>query len=114
MKRSKSSPSIFGLVEVENAKVVVDLANSSYLRGQHYGFLRHTSTDDREIDLALLYDKIAFELLTSKTDPVFLKYDEGELDYTRNILKVNGNLHGELLPILVNHWHYRREVRIST
>jgi hypothetical protein len=41
--------------------------------------------------------------LTSKTDPVFLKYDEGELDYTRNILKVNGNLHGELLPILVNH-----------
>jgi hypothetical protein len=52
--------------------------------------------------------------LTSKTDPVFLKYDEGELDYTRNILKVNGNLHGELLPILVNHWHYRREVRIST
>ena len=109
IKRSKNPPAIVGLVEVENAKVVADLANSSYLRKQHYGFVHHDSPDERGIDVALLYNKIAFELLTSKTYPVFLKDDEGERDYTRDILKVSGNLHGELLHILVNHWPSRRE-----
>jgi hypothetical protein len=42
--------------------------------------------------------------LTSKTYPIFLKDDEGERDYTRNILNVSGNLHRGLLHILANHW----------
>lgn len=32
MQKSKNPPAIVGLVEVENAKVVSDLVNSSYLR----------------------------------------------------------------------------------
>jgi hypothetical protein len=60
-------------------------------------------------DLILLYNKIAFELLTVKIYPFFLKDDEGERDYTRGVLKVIGNLHGELLNILVNHWASRRK-----
>lgn len=109
MNRSKYPPAIVGLVEVENAKVISDLINSSNLKKQHYGFVHHDSPDERGIDVALLYNKQVFELLTSETFPVLLKNDAGERDYTRDILKVSGNLHGELVHILVNHWPSRRE-----
>ena len=109
LKRSKNLPAIVGLVEVENAKVVADLVNSTYLKNHHYGFVHYDSPDERGIDVALLYNKTAFELLASKTFPVFLNDAKGERDYTRDILKVSGNLQGELVHILVNHWSSRRE-----
>ena len=109
LNRSKQPPAIVGLVEVENAKVVSDLANSSYLRRHHYGFVHHDSPDERGIDVALLYSKVSFELLNSETFPVYLEDEDGIRDYTRDILKVSGNLHGELVHILVNHWSSRRE-----
>ncbi|WP_299046609.1 endonuclease/exonuclease/phosphatase family protein [uncultured Polaribacter sp.] len=107
--RSKIPPAIVGLVEVENAKVVADLVNSSYLKKHHYGFVHYDSPDERGIDVALLYNKQVFEFIASETFPVFLEDDEGERDYTRDILKVSGNLNGELVHILVNHWSSRRE-----
>ena len=114
LNRSKYPPAIVGLVEVENASVVSDLANSSYLRKHHYGYVHHDSPDERGIDVALLYNKMAFELLDSETYPVYLENEEGERDYTRDILKVSGNLHGELVHILVNHWSSRREGAAET
>lgn len=109
LNRSAKVPAIVGLVEVENAKVVSDLANSSYLKKHHYGYIHHDSPDERGIDVALLYCKIAFELFNSSTYPVLLEDENGERDYTRDILKVSGKLHGELVHILVNHWPSRRE-----
>lgn len=97
------------MVEVENAKVVSDLANSSYLKKHHYGYVHYDSPDERGIDVALLYNKVAFELLDAKTYPVFLENKKGTRDYTRDILKISGNLHGELVHVLVNHWSSRRE-----
>ena len=114
MNRSKYSPAIVGLVEVENAKVVRDLVNSSNLKKHHYGFAHYDSPDERGIDVALLYNKHVFEFLSSETFPVFLIDDEGERDYTRDILKVSGNLHGEFVHILVNHWSSRREGAAET
>ncbi|PWG04590.1 endonuclease/exonuclease/phosphatase family protein [Polaribacter aquimarinus] len=107
--RSKLPPAIVGLVEVENAKVVSDLVNSSNLRRHHYGFVHYDSPDERGIDVALLYNKLVFELIDSETFPVYLEDEEGARDYTRDILKVSGNLKGELVHILVNHWSSRRE-----
>ena len=109
LNRSTKVPVIVGLVEVENASVVSDLANSSYLKKHHYGYVHHDSPDERGIDVALLYSKVAFELFDSSTYPVFLENEKGERDYTRDILKVSGKLHGELVHILVNHWPSRRE-----
>ena len=63
MHQSKYPPAIVGLVEVENAKVVKDLINSSYLKKHHYGFVHYDSPDERGIDVALLYNKIVFEFL---------------------------------------------------
>lgn len=114
LNRSKFPPAIVGLVEVENEKVVSDLANSSHLRKHHYDFVHHNSPDERGIDVALLYNKIAFELIASETYPVFLEDERGERDYTRDILKVSGNLYGELVHVLVNHWSSRREGAAET
>ena len=107
--RSKLPPAIVGLVEVENAQVVLDLANSSNLRRYHYGVVHYDSPDERGIDVALLYNKQVFELIDSETYPVYLEDEEGVRDYTRDILKVSGNLKGELVHVLVNHWSSRRE-----
>ena len=109
MNRSKYPPALVGLVEVENAKVVEDLVNSSNLKKYHYGFVHHDSPDERGIDVALLYNKEIFEYLASEIHPIFLKRKDGNRDYTRDILTVRGNLHGELVYILVNHWPSRRE-----
>jgi predicted extracellular nuclease len=109
LTQSKHLPAIIGLVEVENAKVVSDLANSSYLKKGHYGYVHYDSPDERGIDVALLYSKIAFELIDATTYPVFLEDKNGARDYTRDVLKVSGNLHGELIHILINHWSSRRE-----
>ena len=109
LHRSSKTPAIVGLVEVENASVVADLAHSSYLKKHHYGYVHHDSPDERGIDVALLYSKVAFELFDSSTYPVFLEDENAERDFTRDILKVSGKLHGELVHILVNHWPSRRE-----
>lgn len=109
LNRSKFPPAIVGLVEVENAKVVQDLVNSSNLKKQHYGFVHHDSPDERGIDVALLYKKQAFEFLASETFALYIENEPGIRDYTRDVLKVTGNLHGELVHILVNHWPSRRD-----
>ena len=109
LNRSKYPPAIVGLVEVENAKVVEDLINSTSLKKYPYNFVHHDSPDERGIDVALLYNKQFFELLSSETYPIYLKNETGNRDYTRDILKVTGNLQGELIHILVNHWSSRRE-----
>lgn len=112
--RSKFPPAIVGLVEVENAKVVADLVNSSSLRGHHYDYVHYDSPDERGIDVALMYHKQVFELIASEAFPVYLENEEGERDYTRDILKVSGYLKGELIHILVNHWSSRREGATAT
>ncbi|WP_218598290.1 endonuclease/exonuclease/phosphatase family protein [Polaribacter sp. NJDZ03] len=108
-ERSYTVPALVGLVEVENAKVVKDLANSKDLKKHHYGFVHYDSPDDRGIDVALLYNKELFELIDSEHFPLYLEDEEGKRDYTRDILVVSGNLNGELVHVLVNHWPSRRE-----
>ncbi len=107
-ERSFYAPALVGLVEVENAKVVADLANHKNLQQHHYAFVHYDSPDERGIDVALLYNKQLFELLSSETFPLYVENNDGERDYTRDILVVTGNLKGELVHILVNHWPSRR------
>lgn len=109
MNRAKTPPIIVGLVEVENEKVVYDLANSKFLKKYEYQVIHHSSPDERGIDVAMLYTKTGFEFVESTTYPVLLENEFGERDYTRDILKVIGYLHGQLTHILINHWSSRRD-----
>lgn len=108
MNRSKFPPIVVGLVEVESSRVIDDLINSSLLRKHKYNYVHHNSPDERGIDVALLYNDIAFDYVTSTTHAVLIEDEYGVRDYTRDILEVKGYLNGELTHILVNHWPSRR------
>ncbi len=107
-EKSYHSPAIVGVVEVENESVLNDLVSSTHLKDEHYGIVHYNSPDERGIDVALLYKKELFELLHSETFPLYLNGKNGQRDYTRDILLVKGNLNGELIYVLVNHWPSRR------
>ncbi len=106
--RSHFSPAIIGVVEVENQTVLTDLVATNYLKKHHYGIVHYDSPDERGIDVALLYKKELFKLLHSETFPLYLEGKNGDRDYTRDVLLVKGNLNGELIYVLVNHWPSRR------
>jgi len=102
-------PVILGLVEVENAKVVKDLTRHKNLSKFNYSYVHYDSPDERGIDVALMYNKDFFEVISSDTHSLYLTDDNGEVDYTRDLLVVKGKLNGELLHVLVNHWPSRRD-----
>lgn len=113
-QKSKYSPAVIGVVEVENLQVLEDLVQTKNLVNEHYGIVHYDSPDERGIDVALLYKKELFELIHSETFPLYLNGNNGERDYTRDVLMVKGKLNGELTYVLVNHWPSRRSGENTT
>lgn len=103
------APIIVGLAEVENKNVLSDLVRSKNLIEESYSYVHYDSSDERGIDVALLYKSDIFKIENSETFSVYLKTDSGERDYTRDILLVQGKIGQETLSIIVNHWSSRRE-----
>ena len=106
-EKTKTSPVILGVAEVENKKVLDDLVNSKNLKNKNYDIIHFDSPDKRGIDVALLYQKryfkpIHFEAFNPRI------YKDNRKVYTRDILWVSGYLDDELIHILVNHWPSRR------
>ena len=102
-------PSIVGLAEIENAKVIEDLISSQHLEQCNYSYVHYDSPDERGIDVALIYDEAHFEVLESTSFGVHLRDANGTPDYTRDILLVSGLLDGSHVHVIVNHWSSRRE-----
>ena len=102
-------PAIVGLAEVENASVIEDLIASKHLEDCKYNYVHYESLDERGIDVALIYDSDVFELINSESFSVYLVDEDGEPDYTRDVLLVSGLLDGEQIHVIVNHWSSRRE-----
>jgi predicted extracellular nuclease len=106
---TEMAPVVIGLAEVENQKVLLDLVQSKNLIKEDYSFIHFDSSDERGIDVALLYKSSHFVVKSSETFSVYLQNEEGQQDYTRDILLVQGKLNNENLNIIVNHWSSRRE-----
>ena len=102
-------PTLIGLAEVENDRILSDLIQSTNLETYNYGFLHYNSPDERGIDVALLYDKDNFTVENSEAISVDIQSELGLRDYTRDILKVTGFLNDEKIYVLVNHWPSRHE-----
>ncbi|MDC7995138.1 endonuclease/exonuclease/phosphatase family protein [Altibacter sp. HG106] len=102
-------PVIVGIAEVENEKVVQDLIASKYLRKKGYDYVHFDSSDERGIDTALLYRSNYFSVTKATTHTLYVENEPGVRDFTRDILHVEGMLHGHRLHLLVNHWPSRRQ-----
>lgn len=108
-KETGKPPSLIGVAEVENRRVLNDLIHSRSLKKEKYDFVHYESADQRGMDVAMIYNKTDFELLESKVFPVELFNHKGEKYRTRDILYCRGKLEKHPLHIFVNHWPSRRE-----
>lgn len=105
--KAGTSPTIIGLAEVENRKVIEDLISTEILKDKHYGIVHFDSPDKRGIDVALLYQKRYFKPIDKKNYELRIWDEKGRRIYTRDQLLVSGILDSELIYIIVNHWPSR-------
>lgn len=108
-EETQKAPTIVGFAEVENKLVIKDLLKAKHLKDLPYDFVHYNSDDERGIDVALIYDTTAFNVLHSEVFKLDLFTEEGKRDFTRDILLVTGLLHDEKIHVIVNHWPSRRK-----
>ncbi len=108
-KETGAPPALLGVAEVENARVLEDLIQVKSLKKHDYGVAHFDSPDERGIDVGLLYRKECFTVTNAATHTVWLESERGGRDYTRDILHVTGNLMGNEIHLLINHWPSRRK-----
>lgn len=98
--------SLLGVSEIENKAVLEDLVQHPLLASRNYGIVHRESSDERGIDVALIYDADVFEPLNISMHKVDIS-TLGSSRPTRDVLLVSGTLDGELIHITVNHWPSR-------
>ncbi len=108
-EEAQGPPAILGVAEIENLKVLQELTGQEVLRSAHYGIVHYDSPDRRGIDVGLLYNTQVFQVISSKVFELELYNTEREDKriYTRDQLLVTGNLAGERMHVIVNHWPSR-------
>ncbi len=103
----KNLPAIIGLYEIENKKVVEDLATTASLKKGKYGVVHYESPDKRSIDVAMMYRKNKLTVLKSKA--LYVRLPEEPPYPTRDILYVKGVTgKTDTLHFFFNHWPSRR------
>ncbi|WP_339916016.1 endonuclease/exonuclease/phosphatase family protein [Yeosuana marina] len=103
-----NTPALIGVSEVENREVLETLINDSLLYKKDYGIIQYPSPDIRGIDVALLYQKNLFIPISSSSHELKIYDDNRKRVFTRDQLLVSGQLDGDLIHIIVNHWPSRR------
>jgi len=134
-EENPNSPTVIGLGEIENRRVLEALVKDPQLAAKDYGIIQFDSPDKRGIDTALLYQKKHFKPTSFINIPLYIyddfakpesknkleikidlndKDDKAEAEdtsgriYTRDQLLVTGLLDGEEVSFIVNHWPSRR------
>ena len=95
-------PALVGLCEVENDTVLRDLTRYSSLKEAGYRYVMTNSPDTRGIDVALLYQREQFKLLSHRS--IRIEKFRPDSRPTRDILHVSGQiLTGDTLDVFVCH-----------
>lgn len=98
-------PDLIGLAEVENKKVLMDLASTERFIKGNYGIVHYDSPDIRGIDVALMYNKNRFSIETTKS--ISIRFP-GDSILVRDILMVECIAdNSERFFLFVNHWKSR-------
>ena len=101
-------PDLVGLCEVENDSCLYDLTRRSLLREADYRYVMTDSPDRRGIDVALLYQRGTFKLISHQS--IRIPGQEIKRGPTRDILHVVGQiLTGEIVDVFVCHFPSRSE-----
>ena len=99
-------PTIIGVSEVENRRVLEDLLKQPALVDRGYEIIHYEGPDRRGVDCAFLYNPKFFELTASKLAPYV--YENNDTTYkTRGFLIASGMLANEKVHFIVNHWPSR-------
>lgn len=102
-------PSVIGLCEVENERVLKDLTQTDAMKKHGYEFVHFESPDFRGIDNGLLYKTNDLKILSSDHYPINFPKAIVEDYTTRDILHVKGLfLNRDTVHFFVNHWPSRR------
>lgn len=115
------APTIIGLAELENRRVLEDLVKQPSLIDKGYAILHFDSRDSRGTDVGFLYRKTFFRPTSYKNIPLIIrdslpadapKTAKGKKKpapalFTRDQLLVTGLLGGEEMHFIVNHWPSR-------
>lgn len=101
-------PALVGTAEIENARVLADLAAQPEIRNRGYRFVHFESPDSRGIDVALLYQPKYFRVLQARALETDIRSSGEKGGRTRDVLYVTGVLAGDTTHVFVNHWPSRR------
>lgn len=100
-------PALVALCEIENDSVLRDLTRRSALREAGYRYVMTQSPDERGIDVALLYQRQLFKLLSYRSIPV-VSTNKKRFRPTRDIFHVSGLLlNKDTLDVFVCHFPSR-------
>ncbi|ALM20860.1 hypothetical protein JCM19294_2428 [Nonlabens tegetincola] len=107
--KAQTAPTILGVCEIENRRVLEDLVNHPLLKEFDYGIVHFDSPDRRGIDTAMLYKKADFTVTNAESKELLI-FDKssGRRIYTRDQTVVTGKLDGDEITFIVNHWPSRR------
>ncbi|MBP5211103.1 MAG: endonuclease/exonuclease/phosphatase family protein [Bacteroidales bacterium] len=96
-------PALIGFAEVENRAVLEDLLQNTPLAKGDYSVVHQDSPDPRGIDVALLYDRERFSVISRE----FIRIEDFS---TRDILHVRGVVKesADTMDVFVNHWPSKR------
>lgn len=103
---TKVGPSIIGVSEIENDKVLKDLIQQPAIRDRKWRSIVIEGPDARGVDVGLLYNPAHFKVLEANSHFVDIRKDAAK-SYTRDILQVTGLLFGDTVTVLVGHWPSR-------
>lgn len=99
-------PALVGLCEVENNRVLEDMTEHSVLKNAGYRYVMTDSPDKRGIDVALLYRRTDFRLISYGS--IRIRLNGNGSKPTRDVLHVTGRIaSGDTLDIYVCHWPSR-------
>jgi len=98
-------PVVIGVSEIENKQVLEALISSPLLAPLNYGIVHYDGPDLRGVDVGFLYQKQHFTVTSSRS--VTLTIPGKDDWHTRDQLVVSGQLDGEPVHFIINHWPSR-------
>jgi Endonuclease/Exonuclease/phosphatase family len=99
-------PAIIGFCEIENRKVLEDLAYGTHLSHYGYGIIHNESPDSRGIDVCMIFRKGLVHIIDyGSWIPCTVNKDDF---HSRSVLYVKCAIGEDTIHLLINHWPSRR------